>query len=510
MNKKKYNLSKNIKSKNYLLKEKEKERKSNSQSPPKNNIKIHNKIKEKKLLINLDDTLIHYSDNMNYYSDLTISQEIINENNQKIKKKIYINFHPGSIPFIEEISYYYEILIFTNLTSSIAEPILNSIDPNNRIDYKFYLDNCNLVSEKKIMKNLNHFGEEKNIILLDNSYPPIYNESNRIPIKNWIDDCNDLELYKLIPILKNLNGFYDVKTEIYQFVQNNTFIWGKAINWIKENLLNTTYLNDVENVLKMEKTNFDIQVSSQRNRENNENKIFNTCNTISDIYEELNKSINFNLFDKNVNDIKDIDKINKKNNNLHEKKNNNDFIKITNNFIYNNDLNSKNGNDDNNDFDKDYCFNRLVTEEDKSYKKQINKFINNQNEKNNFRNEKKDNFRRCNSMTKKKFHLIKKPILSSLKGIIMKKNIQDNKNFNTSQDNVLFLKLKNQKNIKQNIKNSKIHLSQDKIQKNNPYKFITKIQNKNTNKHFNSNVVFKKRGNHFSSYSINLNNNSQC
>jgi hypothetical protein len=99
MNKKKYNLSKFIKSKNYLLKEKE--RKSNSQSPPKNNIKIHNKIKEKKLLINLDDTLIHYTDNMTYYSDLTITQEVINENNQKIKKNIYINFHPGTIPFIE-------------------------------------------------------------------------------------------------------------------------------------------------------------------------------------------------------------------------------------------------------------------------------------------------------------------------------------------------------------------------------------------------------------------------
>ena len=41
-------------------------------------------------------------------------------------------------------------------------------------------------------------------------------------------------------------------------------------------------------------------------------------------------------------------------------------------------------------------------------------------------------------------------------------------------------------------------------------KTITKTQNKNTNKNINSNLVFKKRGNHFSSYSINLNNNSQC
>ena len=60
------------------------------------------------------------------------------------------------------------------------------------------------------MKNLNDFGKEKNIILFNNSYPPINNESNRIPNKNWINGCNDLELYKLIPILNNLNGFYEL------------------------------------------------------------------------------------------------------------------------------------------------------------------------------------------------------------------------------------------------------------------------------------------------------------
>ena len=108
------------------------------------------------------------------------------------------------------------------------------------------------------MKDLNYLGDSRNIILLDNSYPPIYNELNRIPIKVWFDDIDDLQLYKLIPILKNLNGFYDVKTEICKFVQNNKFIWKKAISWIKENLLNTTYLNYIENILKKEKENLEM------------------------------------------------------------------------------------------------------------------------------------------------------------------------------------------------------------------------------------------------------------
>ena len=108
-------------------------------------------------------------------------------------------------------------------------------------------------------------------------------------------------------------------------------------------------------------------------------------------------------------------------------------------------------------------------------------------------------------MNKKKIQITKRPALSSLKGIIMKKKTH-NKKLNTSQDNVLF-KILNKKNLKTNLK---IHLSQDKIQKNNPYQFISKIKNKNNK---NSNITFKKRGNHIPSHSITLSNsisNSQC
>ena len=481
---KKYSLSKYIKQNNSLLFEKEKEKKSNSQTPPKRNIRInHNKIKEKILLINLDDTLIHYSDNYLYHADLIIPQKILNENNQKVEKYIYINFNPGAISFIEEISNYFEIITFSSLISLIGEQILSSIDLQNRIYFKLFFDNNELI--ERIMKDLNILGDIKNIIFLDNSKPPIYNEANRIPIKNWYDSYNNLELYKLIPILKNLNGFYDVKTEICKFVQNNTFIWGKAISWIREFLLNTTYLNEIDNILKMEKTNIDIQISSQRNRDNNQYKFW-TCNTSNDIYNEFNNSFYLNLYDKTINDINgEFEHINTINYN-NEKKNNNDFIKIT------------------NDFDKEYCIDSIENEKIKSHKN-WNKFINRPNEKKIDRNNKKDNFIRSNSMNKKKIQITKRPALSSLKGIIMKKKTH-NKKLNTSQDNVLF-KILNKKNLKTNLK---IHLSQDKIQKNNPYQFISKIKNKNNK---NSNIIFKKRGNHIPSHSITLSNsisNSQC
>ena len=73
--------------------------------------------------------------------------------------------------------------------------------------------------------------------------------------------------------------------------------------------------------LKWKKQMLIFQVNSHRNRENNQNKVFNTCNTISNIYDEFNKSIDFNFFDKEFNDFNIRMKINKReNNNIWKKK----------------------------------------------------------------------------------------------------------------------------------------------------------------------------------------------
>ena len=39
----------------------------------------------------------------------------------------------------------------------------------------------------------------------------------------------------MIPILKNLSGFYDVRSEIPKFIVGKTLIWHKAYKWMKEN-----------------------------------------------------------------------------------------------------------------------------------------------------------------------------------------------------------------------------------------------------------------------------------
>jgi hypothetical protein len=72
-------------------------------------------------------------------------------------------------------------------------------------------------------------------------------QNNGIPIKSWYEDKDDRELFNLLPVLKNLSGFYDIRTEIPKFICNNTLIWHKAVEWVEENYVAMPYSNPKTN-----------------------------------------------------------------------------------------------------------------------------------------------------------------------------------------------------------------------------------------------------------------------
>ena len=79
---------------------------------------------------------------------------------------------------------------------------------------------------------------------------------------------------------------------------------------------------------------------------------------------------------------------------------------------------------------------------------------------------------------------------------------------NTSHDNV-FCQFKKKIIYKQNIRNTKVHLSQEKVKK----KIHINLYQKHNKNNLNYNTLIIKRGNHNPSYSINLSNsinNSNC
>ena len=271
-------------------------------------------------MIDLDETLIHTE---------------ISQNSTKI------NIRPFAKDFIFSLSKFYNIFLFTASFKEYAIPIIKKIDSKNLIKKFFFREFCTKINDDVYIKDLSKLNVNlKDVVIIDNNINSFYfQKENGIPIKNFYDDENDVELIKLIPILKNLAGFFDLRTEIKKFVKNNTFIWIKGINWVKENCLNLGVLEEIENVKKIEKKNFYefeefFIYNNNNNIDNNENE-----EEKNSIYKNYIK----NLFNNNINKkIKIRNKNNSNNNNnhtinnIHHNNNSNEFIKITNNYFYDN------------------------------------------------------------------------------------------------------------------------------------------------------------------------------
>ena len=126
------------------------------------------------------------------------------------------------------MSKYYDIYVYSASSKNYLNTIIKNIDKNNiikecfcREDCIMYVEDCEEDFDKpnnkyNYIKDLKKINKDlRNIVFIDNNAISFkLQEKNGIPIKSWYDDYEDLELYKLIPILKNLYGFYDFKVEI--------------------------------------------------------------------------------------------------------------------------------------------------------------------------------------------------------------------------------------------------------------------------------------------------------
>ena len=276
--------------------------------------------KEKFLVIDLDETLIHTE---------------ISQNSTKI------NIRPFAKDFIFSLSKFYNIFLFTASFKEYAIPIIKKIDSKNLIKKFFFREFCTKINDDVYIKDLSKLNVNlKDVVIIDNNINSFYfQKENGIPIKNFYDDENDVELIKLIPILKNLAGFFDLRTEIKKFVKNNTFIWIKGINWVKENCLNLGVLEEIENVKKIEKKNFYefeefFIYNNNNNIDNNENEEEKNSIYKNYIKNLVNNNINkkIKIRNKNINNNNNNHTIN----NIHHNNNSNEFIKITNNYFYDN------------------------------------------------------------------------------------------------------------------------------------------------------------------------------
>ena len=264
--------------------------------------KPHN-LTKKTLLLDLDETLVHSS-----FTPFEKNDIVLNVDFEGVMYNIYVLVRPDAELFIKTVAKFYELVIFTASISKYASPLLDILDKEKNIKYRLYRDQCTFINGIYI-KDLKKCNRSlKDLIIVDNS-PLAYtfDADNGLPIKTWIEDRDDRELMKLVPILEFLSKTKDVRKFIDQFVYNNKILYEEANEIIKmKEIIDAKYNN------------------KGNNDKDNKNEIDFDNNFLHNL-RLLNKD-NFNYEDdssikEEKEEKKDNDENNDTNNNIEEKKN---------------------------------------------------------------------------------------------------------------------------------------------------------------------------------------------
>lgn len=140
--------------------------------------------KEYTLVLDLDETLIHFVD---------------------MGADSYFLIRPGAQQFLEEMDKFYEVIVFTAGMKDYADWVLDQFDTNRYIKHRLYRHHVRQ-NGVYLVKDLAKIGRNlKKTLIIDNVAENFAKQpDNGIFIKTWYNDMDDTSLTDLIPLLKKL------------------------------------------------------------------------------------------------------------------------------------------------------------------------------------------------------------------------------------------------------------------------------------------------------------------
>ena len=203
------------------------------------------------LVLDLDETLIHY---------------IPYENEE------YVEIRPGAEEFIKELSIFFEIIIFTASRQSYADLVLKGIDIDNKISAKLYRQHTMKIGNSNI-KDLAKLGRDlKKIIIVDNS-PDNYNlqPKNGINVIDFDGSENDDILYWLKnDLIKLVKSDPD---DVRPFLKEIQINMNKRANEIINKNKKKNIINNSKNIKEKYKTIINNQIMEPINESELENTL---------------------------------------------------------------------------------------------------------------------------------------------------------------------------------------------------------------------------------------------
>jgi len=137
------------------------------------------------LVLDLDETLVHYYENDDEGGNFRI--------------------RPFALQFLKEMSDLYEVVIFTAAAQDYADWVLDSIDPDGLITHRLYRQHCT-PRGTVFTKDLTRIGRDlSKCLIIDNVAENFQiHPDNGIFILSWFDDMEDTVLEEMAPLLKEL------------------------------------------------------------------------------------------------------------------------------------------------------------------------------------------------------------------------------------------------------------------------------------------------------------------
>lgn len=168
------------------------------------------------LVLDVDETLVHStfqpSPDVHYDKVLQVQSD----------GKVYtisVKYRPYLKDFLQFVCQRFEIVIFTASMRAYCDKLMDEIDPNGDLGaLRLFREHCTLC-ERSYVKDLHRLGRDlRRVAIIDNS-PAAYafQQRNAIPIRTWIEDPNDRELFNMLPLLDRLSRCDQVYTVLDEF-----------------------------------------------------------------------------------------------------------------------------------------------------------------------------------------------------------------------------------------------------------------------------------------------------
>ena len=145
--------------------------------------------KEYSLVLDLDETLIHFKP-QNNGEDGGI-----------------LRVRPGIYEFLDEVGKYYELIVFTTATQDYADVLIDAVEEDKiYFEHRFYREHATII-DNDFVKDLTRIGRPLDKIIIVDNMPQNFRlqKENGIIIKAfWGEDNSDRALYELMPILVSI------------------------------------------------------------------------------------------------------------------------------------------------------------------------------------------------------------------------------------------------------------------------------------------------------------------